>query len=241
VLISIVTPAYNEEKLIGACLESVRSAFAGLGEEQPYEHIVCDNASTDGTAAAARAAGVKVVFEPLRQIAAARNTGAAAAAGELILFVDADSRLSAATLRAVLALMAGGETVGGGSIIRFDPAPPWWGAPVVTAWNLISRVFKLAAGSFIFCRADAFHGVGGFDRRLYAGEELALSTDLKRWGRARGLGFRILTSAPHVSSSRKFEIYGFLDLVGFVLKFLAGPLKTMKDPGRLPVFYNCRR
>ena len=118
---------------------------------------------------------------------------------------------------------------------------PWWGLVSVAAWNAISRLFSVAAGSFIFCRADAFRSVGGFSRLLYAGEELALSRDIKRWGRARGLGFSIITSSAHVSSSRKFGLYGFWRLAGFGVKLLLSPWKSVKDPDRLPIFYNSGR
>ena len=91
--ISVVIPAFNEEKLLGATLRSIQeagAAFADLG--WTMEIVVCDNNSTDATAALARAAGARVVFEPVNQIARARNTGAAAADGDWLIFVDADSR-----------------------------------------------------------------------------------------------------------------------------------------------------
>jgi glycosyltransferase involved in cell wall biosynthesis len=93
VKISVVIPAFNEEKLITATLRSVQeagAAFGALGWE--LQMVVCDNNSTDGTAGRARAAGARVVFEPVNQIARARNTGAAAADGEWLMFLDADSR-----------------------------------------------------------------------------------------------------------------------------------------------------
>src|SRR5215471_15202166 len=75
--ISIVIPAFNEEKLLPATLKAVneaRSAFGDRGWQS--ELIVCDNNSSDGTAVIAREAGAQVVFEPVNQIARARNTGA---------------------------------------------------------------------------------------------------------------------------------------------------------------------
>src|ERR1700733_7365998 len=93
VKISVVIPAFNEEKLIGATLRSIQAAGAGFGEMGWHtEIVVCDNNSTNGTAELARAAGAKVVFEPVNQIGRARNTGAAAAEGDWLIFLDADSR-----------------------------------------------------------------------------------------------------------------------------------------------------
>src|SRR6185369_12224787 len=93
--LSVVVPAFNEERLLVATLDSIKAAAQGLGDWN-WELVVCDNNSTDRTAEVARAAGAKVVFEPHNQISRARNTGAAAATGEWLLFVDADSTPSRA-------------------------------------------------------------------------------------------------------------------------------------------------
>src|SRR5215472_7376876 len=97
VKVSIVIPAFNEERLLGDSLGKIKlaaKAFENCGWET--ELIVCDNNSTDRTAEIARAAGATVVFEPVNQIARARNCGAAAAIGDWLVFVDADSHPSEA-------------------------------------------------------------------------------------------------------------------------------------------------
>jgi len=96
VLISIIVPAFNEEKLLGASLAEIKSAAAAFtARGWQVELVVCDNNSTDRTPEIARAAGAKVVFEPVNQIARARNCGALAASGNWLVFVDADSHPSA--------------------------------------------------------------------------------------------------------------------------------------------------
>lgn len=239
--VSVIIPAFNEEKLLGSCIDSVRSAFAVQSYPGEYEILVCNNNSSDTTAAIAAARGVKVVFEPLNQIAGARNCAAAAAVGDWLLFVDADSCLAAPTLGAALKLMRGAATAGGGAVIGFSPPPPLWGRVMAGTWNIISRVFSVAAGSFVFCRADAFRAVGGFSSQLYAAEELYLSLAIRRWGTARGLAFRIITSAPHLSSSRKFYIYSLLELLKIGLHILLSPLKSLRSSSGLPIFYDGRR
>jgi glycosyltransferase involved in cell wall biosynthesis len=85
--ISIVVPAFNEEKLIERSLQNIRAAaitFSQVGWE--HEIIVCDNNSTDRTAELAQAQGACVVFEPVNQISRARNAGAAAAKGTVDCF-----------------------------------------------------------------------------------------------------------------------------------------------------------
>ena len=239
VRLSIVIPAFNEEKLLAGCLSSAREAAAacGLGD---YELVVCDNASTDATARIAREAGAKLACEPVRRISRSRNAGAAAASGDWLLFIDADSRLSAATLRAMLAAAASGRWAGGGSVIDFD-SKPWWGTLLVGLWTALSRTFRWAAGSFVFCRADAFKEVGGFPPDLAAGEEVGLSRGLKRWGQSRGLGFVILTKAPHVSSGRKFYLYSFAELLGVLLEIAKSPRRGLRDNAVHKQLYDGRR
>src|SRR4051812_8089396 len=90
--ISIVIPAFNEERLIRETLHQIKEAAAVFHERHwETEIIVCDNNSKDQTAQLAREAGACVVFEPINQIARARNRGALEAKGEWLLFVDADS------------------------------------------------------------------------------------------------------------------------------------------------------
>src|SRR4051812_9742310 len=93
--VSLIIPAFNEERLIGETLSAVKIASAAFTRRGwDTELIVCDNNSTDRTNQIAQEAGARVVFEPVNQIARARNTGAAAATGEWLLFVDADSQPS---------------------------------------------------------------------------------------------------------------------------------------------------
>jgi len=84
--ISIVVPAFNEKHTLPACLNSLRQQDFSF----PYEIIVVDNASTDCTAALARQAGVHLISEPKKGVAAARRAGFAAAQTNIIASTDAD-------------------------------------------------------------------------------------------------------------------------------------------------------
>ena len=239
--LAVLIPAYNEAKHLAACLESVKAALSACARPGlSAEVIVCDNASTDGTAGIARAQGAAVVLEPVRQIGRCRNAAAAATGADWLLFIDADSVLSAESLDGMLAAAFGGRCVGGGCLIGFDSTPwPW---PLAVAfWNRISRTFGLAAGSFLFCRADAFREVGGFSPELYAGEEVGLSRALKRWGRGRGLRFVVLTASRHVSSGRKFHLYSGREYFKMLLGAAVSPRRFLKDPRKLPAHYDGRR
>ena len=146
------------------------------------ELIVCDNNSTDKTAEIARAAGAHVTFEPINQIARARNSGAAAASGDWLIFVDADSHPSPALFDSVADQIVSGKCLAGGCTVRLDGNYPKANV-IIALWNGISRSLSWMAGSFIFCEAAAFRESGGFSKELFAGEEIDLSIRLKRLAR----------------------------------------------------------
>ena len=219
---SVVVPAFDEEALLPATLASIRAAMAAV--PHAGEIVVCDNNSTDGTAAAARAGGARVVFEPHNQIARARNTGAWEARGEWLVFVDADTEISGALLGEALGHLAEGRTAGGGSLILMDGSEARLGGLLVRAWNRISRRFRLAAGSFLWVRRDAFDAVGGFPLSMYAGEEVLFALSVKRWARPRGLAFLVLDAHPVRTSARKMEWFSAWTLFGTFLLMTLCPL-----------------
>jgi glycosyltransferase involved in cell wall biosynthesis len=197
--------------------------------------VVCDNNSTDRTADIARAAGARVVFEPVNQISRARNTGAASASGDWLLFVDADSSPSPALFADVLQTIEEGRWVGGGSTIALPGATlgvrAW-----VAAWNGLSRALSWAAGSFLFCEARAFREAGGFSEQLYAAEEIDLSRRLKRRGR-----FVILHRHPLLTSDRKARLYSWREHLAFLFRFLASGGRALRRRDSCSVWYDGRR
>ena len=146
---------------------------------------MCDNNSTDRTGAIAEATGARVVFEEKNQISRARNTAGHAARGDWIIFLDADSAPCEGLFAATAELMEMDSTLGGGVVIRME-CIPWWAQVGLWKWNTISRVFKLPAGSYIFCRATAFRELEGFSHKLFAAEEIEFDLRLNRLARRRG-------------------------------------------------------
>ena len=221
---ALIIPAWNEADFLGKTLDGIKVAMAKLAAESAYRGtlVVVDNNSTDDTAAIAEAFGATVVFEPYNQIARARNAGAKSIdpAIEALIFLDADSLCSETLLRAALDRLASGELVGGGSIIAPDKPVLGSALRAISGWNWLSRRAHLAAGCFVFCRRDAFDEIGGFSDKVYAGEELFLSRQLKRWGKKRGQLFRILDVDPVVTSVRKIEWYGPMQLLAQTLLIL---------------------
>ena len=222
--LSIVIPAFNEEKLLPACLESVRESCEVLRSRGwGTEVIVCDNNSTDRTPQIAESFGARVVFEKINQIGRARNTGAGIAGGEWLLFVDADSLVTPRLFEDLAEMLACEDVIGGGACISIDEGARLAAKIPVLLCNTASRLFKYAAGSFLFCRRAVFERLGGFNLELYAGEELDLSYRIKQVARKDAKRFTILSRGRLRTSMRKLELYSmtewFMTLVRMIVRY----------------------
>ena len=89
-MLSFVIPAHDEPPRLPSTLQALHEAARACGVD--YEIVVVDDASSDGTADVAVAQGARVVRVEHRHIAATRNAGARAAVGDVLVFVDADTR-----------------------------------------------------------------------------------------------------------------------------------------------------
>lgn len=201
---SIIVPAFNEEDYLPKTLRSL-NACMDLIEDAKGEIIVVDNNSNDQTAFIAKSNGVRVVHEKNRGIARARNSGAEHARGHIFFFVDADTFILPSLFQEAYHLSRHGRVGAGGSTLRFDRTHGklFFGLLVPKFWNLISQIFRLAAGSFVFCRKELFVECGGFPENFYAGEEVFFSRKVKESCSRAGREFRILGGDRVVTSSRK--------------------------------------
>jgi glycosyltransferase involved in cell wall biosynthesis len=239
--VSVVVPAFNEERLLARSLQSIRTAMRAF--EAPggsCELIVCDNNSTDRTAAIAREAGATVVFEPLNQISRARNAGAAQASGDWLIFVDADSRPSMELFSEVRSLISAGRCLAGGATVTFGPTRLDV-ALAIGFWNALSRLNRWAAGSFIFCEAASFREAGGFSEELYASEEIELFVRLKRMARRKGRSIVILHRHPLRTSARKLELYGWREFFVFIAKGIVTGGRSLRSRSDCHAWYDGRR
>jgi glycosyltransferase involved in cell wall biosynthesis len=231
-VISFIVPAYNEELLLPATLSALEAAAQALGE--PTEIVVVDDASTDCTAAVAEEHGARVVRVAHRQIAATRNSGAREAKGDILIFVDADTVVNAAVVRAALEAVRDGA-VGGGCDLRFDGQLPFWARLMIASFRPVYRVGRLASGSFLFCTRPAFDAVGGFDETLFAAEEAAMSKALRRHGRFVVLRETVLTSGRKLRAYSAWEVFRVLGRLA-----LLGRRGLRKRQG-LDIWYGARR
>ena len=192
--------------------------------------MVADDASSDGTAAVAEQGGARVVRVEKRQIAGTRNAGARAAGGELIFFVDADTRVSGPLVAEALAALRSGA-VGGGARVRMDPSP-FWASAFMAVFNLLYfGLGRVAAGCFVFCTRAAFEATGGFDESYYASEEIWFSRALRRQGR-----FVILRNYV-TSSSRKLDHHTPRQIVWMFTKLAVGGPAALRKRGAHTAFW----
>jgi glycosyltransferase involved in cell wall biosynthesis len=207
VRISLVIPAYNEEAYLPALLQSVEAA------RQRYVHgadrievIVGDNLSTDRTAAIARGFGYLVASVEKRCIGAARNGGANVATGEILCFIDADSRIEPETFNAIDAVMQTGKVAIGATGVVPDRTSAGIRATIVI-FEVVGRMIGLDTG-VIFCRREDFVAIGGYDETRLAAEDVDLLFRLKAYGRKQGRRFVRLPAVRAVTSARKFDTHG---------------------------------
>lgn len=239
--ISIVIPAFNEERLLPAALKAINDASAAFADAGwATELIVCDNNSTDRTAAIAAAAGARVAFEPINQISRARNTGAAAATGDWLLFIDADCFPTRELFADVVTALSDPRCLAGGSTIRVDLKGIGYDA-AVGWWNFLSRGLKWAAGSFIFCEAATFRDLNGFTQKLYAAEEINLFRRLKRLARRQGKIITILSHHPLLTSHRKVHLYSLPEMLRFWIRTAVTGGRTLRSPRESFPWYDGRR
>lgn len=232
--LSIIVPAHNEELELPKTLAAIKASIAAMADPvEFFELIVVDDSSTDRTALVAEAGGARVVRSNARQIAGTRNVGAKAASREWLLFVDADTRISASVLSGILAALRSGA-VGGGAEVRWEPPTPLWGHIYLFLFMLIWRRLGHAAGCCLFCRRRDFEAVGGFDQRFYAAEEIGLSKAL----RARGT-FTLIRH-PVLTSGRKVRLTSALGMLATSMKLLIrGPRGWQQREG-LELWYDPR-
>jgi rSAM/selenodomain-associated transferase 2 len=201
--LSIVIPALDEAA-------NLRVLLPALAADCPdAEVLVVDGGSRDDTgAAAAGTPGVRLIRSP-RGRARQMNAGAAAARGEALLFLHADTRLPAGAAGAVARALADPAVVGGRFDVAFDN-PRWPFRMIAALMNRRSRWSGIATGDqAIFVRRAAFAALGGYpDIPLM--EDIELCRRLKRAGRLACLRLRVTTSA------RKWERDGVWRTIGLM-------------------------
>jgi glycosyltransferase involved in cell wall biosynthesis len=231
-MLSLILPAHDEARLLPQTLAVLKQAIVEAGLDA--EIIVVDDASHDATAAVAVDCGAQVLSIDARHIATARNAGAAMARGSLLCFVDADTHVSAALLRAAVQAMASGA-VGGGARIRLQRPVAWHARIGEATFGTLLRWARIAPGCFLFCTRPAFDAAGGFDVRFFAGEDVAMSRTLARLGRF------VLLRETAWTSPRKLQTFSAWEHLKLFLALARHGRGLLRSRERLDFWYGDRR
>jgi len=218
-MISIIIPAYNEEKRIARCLKSI------LAQEylSAYEVMVVDNASFDKTAEIVKKdfPRVKLFFEPQKGVTVARNRGSREARGDILIFFDADVVVPKDYIKRILAkfqqdknlvLVSGPYSYAIDSnfyikfalsfVYRFLASPAEY---FFNRW--LNFASSLNAGNFAVIK-NYFLKVGGFNEKIsFFGDEADLALRLRKLGKTR-----FFLDLKISSSARRFQKEGVLKL-----------------------------
>jgi rSAM/selenodomain-associated transferase 2 len=195
VKLSIIVPVLNEAAIIGRTLDALAPLRAA-----GHELIVVDGGSEDDSAALAAPLADRVLAAP-RGRARQMNAGAAAATGDVLVFVHADTQLPAGAADEILAQTQ--SHAWGRFDVRIEGRSPWL-AVIAAGMNLRSRLTGIATGDqAIFVRRAAFTGFP----EIALMEDIAFSKAMKRRGPPACLHQRVVTSG------RRWERHGVLRTV----------------------------
>jgi glycosyltransferase involved in cell wall biosynthesis len=179
--VSVVIPARNEESYLEVALESV------VGQDYPIERLDCvvvDNASGDGTAEVGRLfaqshreLNLSILSEPVPGVGRAKNRGAEAATGDVVIFLDADSRMDAGLVEAVESCYRAGSPAGSIAIAADSKRP------LDRAFFALMEFGKVRFGirsQMMYCDRALFESLGGFRPDLHIAEDLEFLKRVKR-------------------------------------------------------------
>lgn len=192
--ISVVVPAYNEEKYIACCLRA-------LSEQDcdSYEVIVVDNASTDGTSKVAMEFANRVVQEPVKGVAWARQRGWKEARGEIVAFTDADTivprnwlyEIEKSFKNSVLAVY-------GPVYLDCNGVEGWLAKHAFTLFLKINHFLRRpnVVGSNFAAKQSTLEAVGGFDLSIPSAEDVELGLRLLKLGKIEFNQNMIVRTSP---------------------------------------------
>lgn len=231
--ITVLIPAFNEEKLIRRCLESILAQ-----EPQPDEILVVDNASTDSTADIIRAVmaenptrNVQMIYEAKKGCPAAREAGWRAAQGDIIIHVDADEIFPAGWLKQIHdVLHQQPELDAFGGTVIFENAPPSIKIFEVLYNLFYARVvqwtkgFPYLCGGMTITKRSVLEAIGGFAAR--PDNELE-DYYFSRVAHEKGFKLRYIPSIYGIHSLRRYEEGG---MKGFLQWGVSGLDANQYDP-----------
>ncbi|MDO8183800.1 MAG: glycosyltransferase family A protein [bacterium] len=219
-IISLIIPAYNEEKYLGACLESALKN----GADNFEEIIVVDNASTDNTTQIAQNyLGVKVVKEEKKGLTKARERGFKEARGEILAYIDADTKMPPGWINLAVKEFAVNPNLAAlsGPYVYYDSSSRqkllvrlYWYAALPLYWL---TGYMIVGGNFLI-RKSVLAQMGGFNTTIeFYGEDTDIARRASRFGQVK---FNLKLVMP--TSARRLKGQGTLKTAWiYLINFLS--------------------
>ncbi len=229
-MISVVIPAYNEEKTIQKCLESL----VNQKTKRSFEVILVDNASTDKTVEISQKfkihLNLRILHENKKGRGAARRTGFKAAAGDVIFSTDADTQVPSNWIDTFFTTLTNSKAIAVTGNNRITDCSK----TTNTIYNALQPVFMrgyrvlfghywLSGFSFAIYK-DAYDKSGGFKYELISQEDIDLSFRVRKLGKIQYVG-----ELPVVFSGRRYKKNLALGLVQHPLTFTESFLLRRKN------------
>ena len=205
--VTILIPAYNEEAALPATIRSLERL-----DHRPGEILLVDGGSADRTAELAREAGFSVLASPKKGRGAQINLGVAAAKGDVVCVLHADSTLPRDAVSIIADTMADRKIALASFTPRFagEKGTRWgstfhnwiktWYAPLLTRPHLFMRGVRLLYGDHaMFFRKADFLSFGGCDERLAVLEEAGLCINFAKLGRTKMVPRWVWTSDRRIA------------------------------------------
>lgn len=204
-MVSVVIPAYNEEKIISKCLDSLCTQ----NTRQRFEVIVVNNNSTDQTEKIVKSYGnkldIKVVFEKYKGRGWARFAGFQTARGDIILSTDADTLVPKDWIEKLSSLLADKDIVAVTGPCRIYDCSPFENTVLnysnllgTFLFNIFFRHYWISGYNFAI-RKEAYIKSGGFNPKLNAQEDVDLGFRVKNFGKIKYINL------PVIFSGRRFR------------------------------------
>ena len=197
--ISVIIPAYNEEKYVEKTFLSIKNQSF-----RDYQIILVANGCTDKTIEVAKKYADRIFNINISNASFARNIGAQHAAGDILVFLDADTRLAENALEEMSSQFNNDTAV---ATMHAHPNESKFFFRIINSAKNFLHSYGLYAGSsgVIITSKELFHAVGGFNVSKHIAETSSFIKKLKEFGE-----YSVISNTNAVTSTRRYEQWGVM-------------------------------